>query len=120
MKRQTNDTANNITARTNIRLPIGFIAGIVAGAAVFLYAEIRLVHADAETKFARANNRIDTKASIEASRDRYTKTEARQHTESVKQRLLDVEKSNNTTHGSFQRQLDSHSRDIISLQSEIE
>ena len=103
-KAQNNDNSDVITYRTGVKFPIGLIAGVVAGFALFLYAEQQTDRHDNATNLANVYTVIEAKTAL-----RYTNVEARQYQESVKQRLLDIEKRNTEVHISLQRQLDTHS-----------
>ena len=103
----TNNTSNTLDSRTNIKLPIWYIAGGMVSFSLFLYAQLEIHKRDDDKRFSDVHTFIEQKAA-----DRYTSTEARQHEESVKQRLFDIEKRNETTHSSFQRQIDRNAKDI--------
>jgi hypothetical protein len=105
-----NELRDNITARTSVKLPIGLIASIVVGIAAAWWAQFEShKHYDNE-RFTELRNYINKKAS-----DRYTSSEARQLTESLKQRFRDEERANNSEHRSLQRQLDQHEKEINRL-----
>jgi hypothetical protein len=113
MKRKTDDsdnTTSDISSRTSVKLPIWYIAGAMVSFSLFLYAQLELHKRDDDRRFENIHTYIEEK-----SADRYTSSQARQHTESIKQRLLDIDKANETTHESFQRQLDRHSREIATI-----
>lgn len=111
--RKRNDRSNTTTtlsARTNVKLPIWYIAGGMVSFSLFLYAQLELHKRDDDRRFQATYEAIDRKTA-----SRYTSLEARQHTESIKQRLLDIEKSNDATHKSFQRQLNHNAQEIASI-----
>lgn len=106
-----NNTTDTIMARSSVKFPISLIAGGMVSFSLFLYAQLELHKRDDDRRFEATYETIDRKTAA-----RYTSLEARQHTESIKQRLLDIEKSNDATHKSFQRQLNRHTKEIAALE----
>ena len=112
MNEENHDSDGSIDSRTNIKLPISFIVSGLVGLAIFSFSQwqAHLAYDNERFKaerehstylFEKIRTEIDKKTA-----SRYTAVEARQYQESIKQRLLDIERSNDKTHKSLQRQLD--------------
>ena len=112
MKRQSND-ANTISSGTNVRLPIGLIAGIVVGAVAFLYAQIELHHRESQQKFNTIHRDTEQKfVSVYEFIERKSSKEATEYKKQVEQRFQDTKEKNDAEHRSLQRQLDTVDREV--------
>ena len=101
MKEEKDDVRGDITNGTSVKLPIGLIAGAMAGIALAWWSQFEAhKHYDNE-RFDELRSELYKKAS-----DRYTGTQARQFEESVKQRFLDIEKANAAERRTLQYQIE--------------
>ena len=110
-KVQNNESSNDISDRTNFKLPISLFVGAVVGFSVFLFThfehKFEVQHASSERKFSEAREDIRIRAA-----DRYTGVEARQFAESIKQLFLAIKEKNDISHASYQRQINRNKNDI--------
>ena len=110
MKEERDDLDDGISYRTNIKFPISIIFLGMVGLATWSFSQWQAhLHYDNE-RFKETRDYIDKKTA-----ERYTAVEARQYQESVKQRLYDIEKTNEKMHESIQRQLNSLQKQIDRL-----
>ena len=72
MNEETDVKQRPLDSRTNIRVSLGAIVGLVLSGAAILYGQIQYLHNDYETKFALLSEKIDGKADKGATKDRFT------------------------------------------------
>ena len=101
MKEVKNDLVNTISYRTNIKLPIGIIAGGLVGLSMLAFTQWQAHLALDNERYEALRSYIERKTA-----SRYTANEAAKHEKQIEQRLQDIKERNAAEHRSLQRQLD--------------
>ena len=76
MNEDSNGRTGDLNSNSNIRIPIGVLAGIMASASLFLYAQDERLHDYTDERFRDFESRLDNKADKTAASDRYTGSQA--------------------------------------------
>jgi hypothetical protein len=128
MNEAKNDTQHHHGPRTDIRVPVIAIVGLVLSITGILFGQIQELSSSVEQRFSNQRNtcnnrwadfekRLDGKADRSDADDRYTNTRAQERRVEVDRRLSDIKEANLDAHKSFRREID-HIHDMMRQSNE--